>query len=225
MYLGLLLIADEHGRLEFPSSKYLNGRIFPNENIKDGLLDIFSLNCVVAGLIRVYKINGKNYIQIFDYKQQVRSASKFPEPPCLADDNQCLSDALQCLSPAKPSISISLSISSSSSSSSSGVEQTTPDRKTIEFNLISGEWENIENDQIEKWEKAYPACDIKMQLLKMAVWLKANPKKMKSNYPRFIANWLSRSQDKGGDIPGNKPDKFAIGQKHIEQKEMKWTTP
>jgi len=32
----------------------------------------------------------------------------------------------------------------------------------------------------------------------MAAWLVANPKQRKKNYQRFITNWLSREQDRGG---------------------------
>jgi len=32
----------------------------------------------------------------------------------------------------------------------------------------------------------------------MKEWLLSNPKKRKKNYRRFITNWLTRSQEKGG---------------------------
>jgi len=32
----------------------------------------------------------------------------------------------------------------------------------------------------------------------MKAWLLSNPEKKKKNYRRFITNWLSRSQEKGG---------------------------
>lgn len=38
----------------------------------------------------------------------------------------------------------------------------------------------------------------------MSEWLKANPTKAKkSNWLRFITNWLARQQDRGGDTPSN----------------------
>lgn len=59
-------------------------------------------------------------------------------------------------------------------------------------------WEGIGEGDKQAWAKAYPACDIEIELAKMAEWLKANPNKKKSNYRRFITNWLSRAQDHGG---------------------------
>lgn len=63
-------------------------------------------------------------------------------------------------------------------------------------------WQNVTEADRADWLKAYPACDIDRQLAAMAVWCKANPAKAhKANWRRFIANWLARAQDKGGDVP------------------------
>lgn len=74
-------------------------------------------------------------------------------------------------------------------------------RKGIEFDAASRCWLNIEASDMEAWAKAYPACDINSELAKAAEWIIANPAKgKKSNYRRFIVNWLSRSQDHGGTL-------------------------
>jgi hypothetical protein len=74
----------------------------------------------------------------------------------------------------------------------------------IEFDLDSFEFTGItEKDRIA-WANAYPACDVQSQLLRMVEWLKANPKKAhKSNWRRFICNWLSKCQDRGGGLKSN----------------------
>lgn len=59
-----------------------------------------------------------------------------------------------------------------------------------------GEWVNIPPAMMEKWHEAYPAVDLKIELAKAAGWIMANPKNRKSNYARFLTNWLSRSQDR-----------------------------
>lgn len=68
----------------------------------------------------------------------------------------------------------------------------------ILFNLSSLKWENITDKDREIWTMAFPACDLDAELKKMASWLDANPSKKKSNYRRFIHNWLTRAQDQGG---------------------------
>jgi hypothetical protein len=73
------------------------------------------------------------------------------------------------------------------------------------FNILKGEYEGVTEADIEKWMLAYPACDVRTELLKSAEWLKANPDKKKKNYRRFIVNWLGRAQERGGSKPSNRP--------------------
>lgn len=60
----------------------------------------------------------------------------------------------------------------------------------------------VYQSQIDHWHELYPAVDIKQELLKMQGWLESNPKKRKTKrgITAFITNWLSKSQDKGGNI-------------------------
>lgn len=68
----------------------------------------------------------------------------------------------------------------------------------ITFSFEERIWLNIQNRDLILWKTTYPACNIKSELNRMADWLLSNPKKRKKNYRRFISNWLSRTQDKGG---------------------------
>jgi len=60
---------------------------------------------------------------------------------------------------------------------------------------------NIREEMLAAWNAAYPACDIQMELAKANAWLVANPKRVKSDYGRFLTAWLSRAQDRGGSQP------------------------
>ena len=70
--------------------------------------------------------------------------------------------------------------------------------KKIYFDFDKEIWENITDKDKNSWREAYPACDIKLELVQMKEWLLSNPSKRKANYRRFITNWLARSQEKGG---------------------------
>jgi len=83
---------------------------------------------------------------------------------------------------------------------------------SITFNFETGKFENIKEKDFERWEKTYPACDIKQELLYMADWLISNPAKKKSNYARFISNWLRKQQDQGGTKRGIRPSNPQVGQ-------------
>ena len=68
-------------------------------------------------------------------------------------------------------------------------------------------WDGITAEDNEAWGEAYPACNVELQLRQMSEWLKSNPKKaVKSEWRRFITNWLKRSQERGGDVLSHSPD-------------------
>lgn len=79
--------------------------------------------------------------------------------------------------------------------------------QSISYSSKGRVWEGIAAEDLEAWAKAYPACDLKVELAKMGEWILANPTKaVKSNWRRFITNWLSRQQDRGGTnrVPGRR---------------------
>ena len=57
-------------------------------------------------------------------------------------------------------------------------------------------FENLSSEQVEVWKQAYPAVNVSGEILKAASWLNANPANAKSDYKRFLNNWLCRAQDR-----------------------------
>jgi predicted phage replisome organizer len=75
----------------------------------------------------------------------------------------------------------------------------------VAFNLETGLFSGIPDQQVERWSDAYPALEVETELAKAAAWLQANPRKKKKNYQRFLVNWLGRAQERGGDrVPNGK---------------------
>ena len=74
-------------------------------------------------------------------------------------------------------------------------------------------WTGFTDTLMDELASAYPACDIRRQMLAMEQWLKANPAKArKSNWRKFVTNWLVKEQDRGGDLRGKTPfQAFADG--------------
>ncbi len=69
----------------------------------------------------------------------------------------------------------------------------------INFNIETKKWEGITKEDIERWAETFPACDVPYLLKVMASWVTYNcPRSKKSNWRRFIFNWLNRAQDRGG---------------------------
>ena len=71
-------------------------------------------------------------------------------------------------------------------------------KNSINFNFDTEKWEGIKTKDIEGWKEAYPADNVELELKAMKEWLLSNPTKKKSNYRKFITNWLKRQQDRGG---------------------------
>lgn len=59
----------------------------------------------------------------------------------------------------------------------------------------SGTWSGLDASHLDLWRKAFPAVNIQTELNKAAAWIVSNPKNKKTNYARFINNWLARNQD------------------------------
>lgn len=85
----------------------------------------------------------------------------------------------------------------------------------IMFDHETNQWIGIEKSDIEGWERAYPACDVELELRQMAQWIISNPAKgHKSRWRMFITNWLKRSQDRGGTRIGGRdrrPSEMRVG--------------
>jgi len=89
---------------------------------------------------------------------------------------------------------------SSSSSSSSKKENNTKEK--ISFSLEAACFVNILPEDIQRWSEAYPAVDVDLAIKQAAQWLVSNPTKLKKNYQRFLTNWFSRTQERGGNRNG-----------------------
>ncbi len=78
------------------------------------------------------------------------------------------------------------------------------------FDFVSGQFTDLADSLIAGWAEAYPAVDVRQEIAKAAAWLMSNPKNRKSDYPRFLNNWLSRAQDSARPVQGRqqRPDKF-----------------
>jgi hypothetical protein len=76
----------------------------------------------------------------------------------------------------------------------------------ILFDFDARAWSGVEQIDRDEWKKAFPACSIDRELAAAGAWLVANPEKRKSNYRRFLTNWLARSQERGGGMVSRKPD-------------------
>ena len=83
----------------------------------------------------------------------------------------------------------------------------------LDFSFETFDWINLSDKLLFVWSKAYPLCDIQSELNKAASWLVANPTKRKSNYNRFMNNWLSRAHERKEQLPKNNMKDLIIEEK------------
>ena len=55
------------------------------------------------------------------------------------------------------------------------------------------EWFEVSKEEYAQYERVFPGIDMTLELMKMGMWLNANPARRKRNYKRFIVNWLSNA--------------------------------
>lgn len=96
-YRRLMSVVDDHGRFH-ASPKLLRAACYPLQidKVSDADIGKWTTECVAAALVSVYPAqDGKRYVQVEKFGQQVRSKSKYPEPvdinstPPLAPDIPC----------------------------------------------------------------------------------------------------------------------------------------
>ena len=70
----------------------------------------------------------------------------------------------------------------------------------ITMPLNTGKPYKIQQSSVDRWRELYPAVDIMQELRNMCGWLESNRsrRKTKDGMPRFINNWLSKEQNRGG---------------------------
>lgn len=107
-----------------------------------------------------------------------------------AEPSTCLG-----VSQAKPKHTQPSYSSSSSYSYSKRKKLLVPTAGKIQLSA-EGDWSPEVSDRIQKWKDSFPGIDVEAELKKAAVWARANPKNKKSNWERFLVNWLNRTQDR-----------------------------
>lgn len=190
LYFMIYPHLDKKGRIAFDDLGDLKIEIVPNligwgeKKIGESLNELADI-----GLIVMYLDKGKIAME-FD---------RFEDFQTIRDDREAVSKIVAYSETPESSgvFRITPLLSLSLIKSNEGMKE-----EKIFFDFDTESFENISDKDKERWKKTYPACGIEQEILKMADWLVANPLKRKSNYKKFISNWLSRQQDGGGTKKG-----------------------
>lgn len=183
-FYRLLVVADDLGRMDARPA-ILRARCFPlKESLSAEKIAKWQEAVWDAGLVGKYEVASKPYLQILEWEQRVRSNGKYPGPDDGHMSVNCPTDV--------------------GLGKGKGKGLGAPNANDVRFDAATGTW-SVPDLLQNQWEKAYPALVVQTELAKAGAWLLANPKNQKSNYGRFLTNWLTRAQDrapaKGGGAP------------------------
>lgn len=204
LFIYLWMLADREGRLEDRPKRIKAKALAYDAADADKLLDDLQR----AGFIVRYEERGIRCIQIVTFSKHQKphsneTQSELPswngELPTKVEssfdqgDEECErgDEALgPCISDCHDSLIDRLPVVPDGTSAPS---------EKISLNA-DGRWTDIPDRLVATWKEAYPALSLDAELSKAAAWIIANPKNKKSNYARFLTNWLSRAQDKAPSV-------------------------
>lgn len=213
-FIYLWMLADREGRVE-DRPKKLKAKALPYDINVDA--DVMLNDLQSGGFLVRYEADGGKYIQILTFSKHQKPHSNESQsviPPwkdglstmvqsSFDHDGEDCESGSEALGPC-----ISDSLIDRLTENEGDKSPSAPSGKVSLS--ADGEWVGISDPLMAKWKQAYPALSLDAELSKAAAWIIANPKNKKSNYARFLTNWLARAQDKapkqgGGNDQGNTP--------------------
>lgn len=104
-YRRLMSVVDDYGRFDGRPG-LLRVSCFPLrvDTVREADISRWIAECVKAGVIALYAVDGKAYLEMQDFKQQVRAKSKYPSPADGHPLDTCETDAKQMLSSGKADV-------------------------------------------------------------------------------------------------------------------------
>ena len=86
-FTRLIMKADDHG-CYYGNTKLLKAALFPLRDHQLAHIRAWRDECVAAGVLQLYAIDGKEYVRIINFGQRMRSmVSKFPQPADIPPTN------------------------------------------------------------------------------------------------------------------------------------------
>lgn len=188
-YRRLMNVADDHGRYD-GRTEILRAVLFPLrlERVSSSDIGKWILETGEAGLVRQYHVEQKPYLEIVKFGQKIRSKSKWPDPPAIADTCQQM--------PADVPVVVVVGECVGEDS----VEPSKGSPPVIALPLADGTEFEIAEGMVGEWKSAFPAVDVLQELREMRAWCLANPaqRKTRRGASAFVVRWLSKEQDRGG---------------------------
>ena len=99
-------------------------------------------------------------------------------------------------------------------------QATLPPHRRIRLDPQTFRFQGILPDDLRRFKDTFPAVDVEQELREMELWAAANPARRKSNWFRFIGNWLSKEQERGGALRTRPPGAPGAGRRSTNIDEL-----
>lgn len=184
-FVRFLAIADQAGRY-FGDPSILRSTLYPQKAVRatDILRRIHE--CESAGMIACYEVQSTRYI-VHRFGNTKYEGSTFPTPPD---------------SPAFEPDQERREGSDHNGPTPSLLHKKAQPKVYFSYDG-DGKVHGITPELLEYWTTMYPAISVDGELRKASAWLDANRKNRKTDVKRFLANWLSRAQDRAPRVDDN----------------------
>lgn len=188
---------DDYGRHE-SHPELLRTACYPLrvDKVKARHVVAWLAECEKSGLLVTYKVGSKTYLQLLDWRQQMRSPSRCPAP-----DEQLIR---KCLADAHLVVGVVVGVSEDE-----GVDEIASSAKApsaaVNGNAVAyiplndgAEW-GVSKDFVAELEKLFPAVNVPQTLNEIRAWNMANPQRRKTarGIKHHVTQWMAREQNRG----------------------------
>lgn len=223
-YRRLWNVVDDYGRYHAHPA-LLRSACFPRrvDEVREADISRWLAEVQSAGLLALYAIDGEAYLQLADFRQQIRAKeSKFPDPPedaqhllsrCAADDAQTNSEVIADAHLVEIEIEGAVG---DEDESGGGVRAACAPVMVFPCVGKPPEW-GLLPAKMAEWEETYPGVDIEAICRQALQWCRDNPGKRKTakGMTRFLGSWIGRTVDSG-----RAPRKVALTRYATEQEAL-----
>lgn len=212
-YRRLMSVVDDYGRFDGRPG-LIRVSCFPLrvDDVREADISRWSAECAKAGLIALYAVDGKPYLELQDFNQQVRAKSKYPPPSDGHPIGESNADAKQMLSRCVADVHLVVvgdggvvggEISSEPVPASEPVSG-------FAIPLVDGSEYAVTTRTLQEWVHSFPAVDVEQELREMRAWALANKAKRKTSrgVEAFIVRWLGKAQDTPARAKAQVPDRM-----------------
>ena len=223
LFIGLWNFCDDYG-IHPASVKRLKMEIYPSDDFHSEDIRRMIGELLANGLIEEYEIDGAQYWRVTGWDKHQKPDTKtglYPMPDGNvggkirrqnAEEPKPVRRTVAERSPPEKEKEKEKEKENTSAPNDSAnlpaPEKPEAKKHAVEFDGSS--FSGI-NGFADVWRKAYPAVDLNIEISKAAAWLAANPKNRKSNYARFLTNWLARAQDRAPAQGGSQSNPLFAG--------------